>query len=533
MTTFTKLNSLVLLSALSLAFVGCGKTSEPTVAEKAEGAVKEAAAKTKEVAREVKDLAAEKIVEWHLTPEEIKAELERTGRVVRSKANAAVAKSGEAIDNARVVALIKSKLVGDRQLSAREISVEAKQGTVTLTGTNTHAATSIGAAAILVAGADANLGTGALDFAGSGAQLEFANATTFTHDMTMTANGNIDTAGFNGAISGAITGAGLVNKVGTGTLTLSNASNSFLALAISDGRVDVTSEAATGGGNIIMHSGTLGLQGVSTLSNDIQVSGFGPINTINGGGAGSVALTGVISDIAPNAPRNLVLTNAGEFDIAGANTYTGTLTVQNTELVVGDANSIGANSATLVLDSGTLSSSAALTLAQDIDLVPFTTNFVGGANDLVLNGEILAFHPFTSLEVYGSGVVTLAHSGGFSGAENVIVSGTANVTGDLNALDYQVLSGGTLAGDGQLHFGTTTVQNGGIINPGDATVIDSIGRRAQVEGEYFATLIMPPVPTCTLVEGAMRCTIDGVPAVGWTEFMWPTDYLATMAALQA
>ena len=308
------------------------------------------------------------------------------------------------------------------------LNVLADGGKLTLTGTNTHAATSIGAAAILVAGADANLGTGALDFAGSGAQLEFANATTFTHDMTMTANGNIDTAGFNGAISGAITGAGLVNKVGTGTLTLSNASNSFLALAISDGRVDVTSEAATGGGNIIMHSGTLGLQGVSTLSNDIQVSGFGPINTINGGGAGSVALTGVISDIAPNAPRNLVLTNAGEFDIAGANTYTGTLTVQNTELVVGDANSIGANSATLVLDSGTLSSSAALTLAQDIDLVPFTTNFVGGANDLVLNGEILAFHPFTSLEVYGSGVVTLANSGGFSGAEDVIISGTANVT---------------------------------------------------------------------------------------------------------
>jgi osmotically-inducible protein OsmY len=80
-------------------------------------------------------LAAEKIIEWHLTPEEIKAELERTGRVVRSKANAAVAKSGEVIDNARVVAVIKSKLVGDRQLSAREIGVEAKQGIVTLTGT--------------------------------------------------------------------------------------------------------------------------------------------------------------------------------------------------------------------------------------------------------------------------------------------------------------------------------------------------------------------------------------------------------------
>ena len=130
-------------SALVFLLAGCGQppapNAEPTAAEKAELAVKNAVAaataKTKEVAREVRDLAAEKIVEWHLTPEEIKAELERTGRVVRSKANAAVAKSGEVIDNARVVAVIKSKLVGDQQLSAREIGVEAKQGIVTLTGT--------------------------------------------------------------------------------------------------------------------------------------------------------------------------------------------------------------------------------------------------------------------------------------------------------------------------------------------------------------------------------------------------------------
>jgi len=130
-------------SGLVFLLAGCGQpptpNAEPTTAEKAELAVKNAVAvataKTKEVAREVRDLAAEKIIEWHLTPEEIKAELERTGRVVRSKANAAVAKSSQVIDNARVVAVIKSKLVGDRQLSAREIGVEAKQGTVTLTGT--------------------------------------------------------------------------------------------------------------------------------------------------------------------------------------------------------------------------------------------------------------------------------------------------------------------------------------------------------------------------------------------------------------
>lgn len=131
------------LCCVALFFAGCErppeKNAEPTAAERAELAVKNAvtaaAAKTKEVAREVKDLAAAKIVEWHLTPEEIKAEFERTGRVVRSKADAAVAKSGAALGQARIVGVIKSKLVADPRLSARAITVEAAQGTVTLTGT--------------------------------------------------------------------------------------------------------------------------------------------------------------------------------------------------------------------------------------------------------------------------------------------------------------------------------------------------------------------------------------------------------------
>ena len=59
----------------------------------------------------------------------------------------------------------------------------------------------------------------------------------------------------------------------------------------------------------------------------------------------------------------------------------------------------------------------------------------------------------------------------------------------------------------------------------DATLRDSAGRSTRVRGEYFAHFPMPPVPTCTLMEGAMRCEIDGKPGVGWTEVMWPTAYL--------
>jgi hypothetical protein len=139
MTTFSKFHALAVLAALSLAFAGCGKPSdtktEPTVAAQAEAAVKDAAAKTKAVALDAKDAIHDKLVDWKLTPADIKADLEKSGRVVRSKAATAATKTGEVFDNARVVTVINAKLVADGQLSALKINVDATDGIVTLKGT--------------------------------------------------------------------------------------------------------------------------------------------------------------------------------------------------------------------------------------------------------------------------------------------------------------------------------------------------------------------------------------------------------------
>lgn len=138
MTTPSQRSALILSTALALAFAGCGKTSdsksENTVAGKAEAAVKDAAAKTKEVAIDAKDAIHDKLVDWNLTPADIKADLEKTGRVVRSKAAAVGAKTGEVFDNARVVTVINAKLVADSQLSALKINVDAADHIVTLRG---------------------------------------------------------------------------------------------------------------------------------------------------------------------------------------------------------------------------------------------------------------------------------------------------------------------------------------------------------------------------------------------------------------
>lgn len=58
-----------------------------------------------------------------------------------------------------------------------------------------------------------------------------------------------------------------------------------------------------------------------------------------------------------------------------------------------------------------------------------------------------------------------------------------------------------------------------------ATVRDNAGRSTKINAKYFAHFPFVPVPSCTLMEGAMSCEIDGKPGVGWTEVMWPTAYL--------
>jgi len=72
-----------------------------------------------------------KLADWHLTPDEVRADLARSGQIVRENAHVA----GERIVDARIVAVVKAKYVLDHTLSARDISVAAQDGVVTLVGT--------------------------------------------------------------------------------------------------------------------------------------------------------------------------------------------------------------------------------------------------------------------------------------------------------------------------------------------------------------------------------------------------------------
>jgi osmotically-inducible protein OsmY len=87
--------------------------------------------RAKDTATEVKDDINEKLTEWHLTPDDIKDDLAKTGQIVRTKAQSV----GGKIADARIVTVIKAKYVMDHDLSAIDISVDSQDGEVALGGT--------------------------------------------------------------------------------------------------------------------------------------------------------------------------------------------------------------------------------------------------------------------------------------------------------------------------------------------------------------------------------------------------------------
>lgn len=107
-----------------------GNDVDPDASASLRHATNVAIDRTREAASDFSDAVSDKMREWRLSPDEVRAELGRTGEIVRENA----AHAGERVADARIVAVIKAKLILDRELSAMDIDVDAKDGRVTLTG---------------------------------------------------------------------------------------------------------------------------------------------------------------------------------------------------------------------------------------------------------------------------------------------------------------------------------------------------------------------------------------------------------------
>lgn len=89
----------------------------------------------RDAAVSAKDAISDKLVDWHLSGSDIKQDLQKTGEVVRTKAQAAGSSIAAATSNSRIIAVVKAKYTLDKELHARDIEVSCEAGNVTLRGT--------------------------------------------------------------------------------------------------------------------------------------------------------------------------------------------------------------------------------------------------------------------------------------------------------------------------------------------------------------------------------------------------------------
>jgi len=137
----TSTKSVLVLALLAALFAGCSKEQTDkakqdvtTAAEKTKDALSTAADKTADAAVKAKDAIKDKMTEWKLTPDDIRDDLQKTGRVVRAKTANLGQRAGEFADDTRIVAAIKAKYLTDADLSVIAISVSSEKGLVTLNG---------------------------------------------------------------------------------------------------------------------------------------------------------------------------------------------------------------------------------------------------------------------------------------------------------------------------------------------------------------------------------------------------------------
>jgi autotransporter-associated beta strand protein len=272
---------------------------------------------------------------------------------------------------------------------------------------------------------------------------------------------------------------------GTGTLTLGNSSNSYIGTTtINGGIVSITAGTDLGTApnnptpaDIVINGGTLQAGGTFTLGTNRGIA-LGPLNTA---GTGTIDVTpgnvltygGIIDDNGAGGTGSLIVADTGTLVLSGANTYSGSTTVQagtlqlasgnnrlpaGTTLTLGDAAN---HSGTLDLNGrsqavasiGTTGSGATNAVIDSAGGGTLTVNNGSGTDTyggLLGNG---ATNNNFSLTKSGGGTLTLTNaSNSYTGATTISSGATLSISadGDLGTAPAAatpgqlVINGGTL-----------------------------------------------------------------------------------------
>lgn len=265
-----------------------------------------------------------------------------------------------------------------------------------------------------------------------------------------------------------------LTKSGTGTLTLSGAGSYGDKTTISAGTIIVKNSSAFGSKDIDVVSGAVlaldGSGGNLTIANKLNtldgtgISGGGALRNLSGdnsftliaklgensrvnsdagtltfadfntnaknltvGGAGNVTISGVVSDSGA-----LIKDGSGTLTLAGANTYSGTTTISNGTLQVGNDGTSG------TLGTGNVANYASLVFKRSN--AHTVTNVISGTGSLTQSGAgtttLIGANSYTGPTTISAGTLQVGNGGtsGTLGATGNVTNNSALVFNRSNAL---------------------------------------------------------------------------------------------------
>lgn len=391
-------------------------------------------------------------------------------------------------------------------------------GSLTLSGANLYAGSTIANDGLLIAANNAAFSTGTLIINASGAGFGYSNGVTIPNSLTLQSNGTLyvgrNATGTQDGIISESGGSYGVTKAGEGTLVLPRANTYSGGTSLSGGALVATSNASLGTGAITFMGGTLKYAPGLTFDFSSRFSTApGQQFSIDTNGNNLTFQ----SDVRSNGGSFTKL-GEGLLNLSGANSLSAGVTVARGSLQLGSGTHIsgkkGANAPTILADGG--NGGNGVSIAADGTLTNQTDGFIAGGNGG--NAQV------GSGGVGGNGVVFQA------GGSLINLAGASITGGNGGANNWEYSASGTgvvfqggignLTNAGTINKGVSmgnyanrvTLVSGGVIN-GDLNMGNHSGATLTLDGTGSQTYSAAVTGTTTfsgslVKNGAGRWTLD-------------------------
>jgi autotransporter-associated beta strand protein len=378
-----------------------------------------------------------------------------------------------------------------------------------LSGNNSYGGGTVVSGGTLRIGSDAALGNSTAAVTLSGGVLQASGNFTMesSRPLMVSGNGALDTQSNTVTLNGTISGAGALQKTGTGSLVLSSANTISGTVSPVAGTLVLANQNALSSATLAMAGGAVSFSS-SVGANAFTLGGMSAAST----GAGydiqlqntagqAIALTAgsnnASSTYAAALSGNGSLTKAGSgaLTLSGNNTYTGITTINSGTLAVSGSLSatpaITINGGTLFLNSGNaVASTTTITLANAAGTAFNVTanQTIGGLRGGSSSNGTTSISASQTLVVQESGTQsyngTVTGDGGFrfngSGALTLggVVSNSAGITissGNLTLSAANTYTGGTTLAGGVLNINSATALSSGMLTITGGTLGNTSG----------------------------------------------------------